>query len=882
MFEILQNIKKCQSSSFQNEWKPSNGVTEKFNCLLFSLETIFSCIFFGKCFSKEDKNLNELILVSFFLFFELFFWLLKSLHCKLILKYFFVLKYFIFVLLTYLLLENINNFQTFYLGVYLIYLHYLYSDYFPNIFIQMILFQFMVLCFSFQSLESFDNIFILVINLLICFLIEPLNLINKCNKKLKSNELNNFNLSLFTHIADKIYPGAFLILQRKEENCLNESYDLIFSNFIAQNNYKIYSYHDLLNFFKDIKGIQRASKCSEPNECNNIFKARKTNLLIELFTNSTDLDFSLNKKHEFRFKSSFLEKEEIYFQVRVDFFMMEKNKFICINFDKNSNFEEKQKLQEISKKKDNILFSVSHDLRSPLNGIINFVTHAKGIEDINERNKYLDYSRINADLLLSMINDLLDFAAIEKGNINLNIFEFSLNNLVQEVYELMKIQAEVKKINIKVYNEFSKSDIQMRSDLRRIKQILINLLNNSIKFTLNGVVTLFIGKTKRNNLIKIEIIDSGIGIKQEIIDSLGHEYATFDTENGLNKYGIGLGLSICKKLLKLLGPSEDLFISSIYGKGTKIGFLLYCQIQEENTISLKSILTYSPRKKEKLHGKKKSQNNSNSKEIYLQLIQKPGNISYHDSSKKNSCHTEIEANKIENDDKRVSLSDYNNKIEKGRSILRRESYNKNYEFLSMRTKTFNNYSPELKSADIESFSPFSSFLKEIEESHDFEEGNTKINILRTSKNELLQKTQLPSIPILLVDDNPFNLLVLKNFFQKLNFCECILDSAINGNEAISLFISKNGIKSENPYKFIFMDCIMPIKDGYIASQEIKSLIKENKGEYYDVIIIAVTGMSGIEEEKKCLEHGMDDFLTKPIQDKEVADILKFYINKLEI
>ena len=108
-----------------------------------------------------------------------------------------------------------------------------------------------------------------------------------------------------------------------------------------------------------------------------------------------------------------------------------------------------------------------------------------------------------------------------------------------------------------------------------------------------------------------------------------------------------------------------------------------------------------------------------------------------------------------------------------------------------------------------------------------------------------------------------------------------VSSAANGLDAIEQFKESNGAESNDPYQFIFMDCMMPIKDGYTAALEIKELIKKNI-EFYDVIIIAVTGMTGVEEEKKCLMFGMDDFLTKPVQERDLQDILSFYINKFDI
>ena len=144
----------------------------------------------------------------------------------------------------------------------------------------------------------------------------------------------------------------------------------------------------------------------------------------------------------------------------------------------------------------------------------------------------------------------------------------------------MRLQAEMKQLQIKIVNNMDPMFI-LQSDRRRLSQLLINLLGNSIKFTSKGFIKLKICKTYFRNVIKFEIKDTGVGIKPEILPQLFKPFATFDTETGLNKYGIGLGLNICKMIVSLLGPCDSLFVSSVYHTGTKFGFLLFTNIKEK-------------------------------------------------------------------------------------------------------------------------------------------------------------------------------------------------------------------------------------------------------------------------------------------------------------
>ncbi|MCB0745696.1 MAG: hypothetical protein KDC67_17465, partial [Ignavibacteriae bacterium] len=206
-----------------------------------------------------------------------------------------------------------------------------------------------------------------------------------------------------------------------------------------------------------------------------------------------------------------------------------------------------------------------------------------------ERKKNLEYAKICGNLLLNLVGDILDFSVIREGSLKIQIKPFQLKELVDEVINLMKLSAEMKQIQIKLNYKIDPK-IVLQSDRMRISQLLINLLGNSIKFTNKGYVKLKINETPFTNVLKFEIIDTGIGLKPEIIPQLFKPFATFDTEKGLNKYGIGLGLNICQMIISLLGPSDSLFVSSIYHYGTKFGFLLFTNIKEK-TLNLKNKLS---------------------------------------------------------------------------------------------------------------------------------------------------------------------------------------------------------------------------------------------------------------------------------------------------
>jgi len=238
---------------------------------------------------------------------------------------------------------------------------------------------------------------------------------------------------------------------------------------------------------------------------------------------------------------------------------------------------ENEELKKINEMKDRILAAVSHDMRSPLGGIIYYIKSAKETENTIIRQQKLDFALVNTNLLLYLVNDFLDFSLFANNkSLKSNSTKFELSGILEEVLSLLRIEAQNKGISLVLLNE-CRTNLLIFSDERRLKQVLLNLLTNAIKFTFQGFVKLKVSMvSESDNLIRFEVIDTGLGIKQENRADLMKPYATFDNPNKkVNKNGIGLGLFICKTLVGILGPEANLFIHSEEGKGTKVGFVAY-------------------------------------------------------------------------------------------------------------------------------------------------------------------------------------------------------------------------------------------------------------------------------------------------------------------
>lgn len=478
--------------------------------------------------------------------------------------------------------------------------------------------------------------------------------------------------------------------------------------------------------------------------------------------------------------------------------------------------EEFNELKQINLMKDKLFAIVSHDMRSPLNGLIYYIKTAKETDNLFLRNQKLNYALTNSNILNCLINDLLDFSLLnKKTKINLCLTKFSLDYLIEEIYAI--VEAESKPISFIIQNHCNKN-LSLINDERRIKQLLINLINNSFKFTFNGFVKLKISPAPiSDNLLKFEIIDTGLGIKPENLTKLMKPFATFGIpEKNINKNGIGLGLYICKTLAGVLGPDENLFIVSEEGKGTKIGFLAYIN-KENEEINKEKFL-------------KCSYNLEDNFETYLE--------SYNEEN--------------------VFESDIREAQTKSRNISKESFYNLNKEFSKSKPRK-------------------TSFLKkEKSNSSQISLYSQKIHSEKIIYDNISEISIVQKLKILIVDDQKFNLMILEEMLSNFKEFNLSIDKAENGKQAVEKFLLNNSLEfNQHSYDIIFMDYEMPLMNGLEAIQIIKTKIYEEG--YRDVKIFICSGNDFAQMEKESQKDLMifiEDFYTKPISAEKIYSCLK--------
>jgi signal transduction histidine kinase len=225
------------------------------------------------------------------------------------------------------------------------------------------------------------------------------------------------------------------------------------------------------------------------------------------------------------------------------------------------------------------LASMSHELRTPLNSIMGFnsILLMEMAGPLNfEQKKQLKIVKGSSQHLLNLINDILDISKIEAGEFKLSYEEFNLEKLINEVIEILKPLAEKKGLELNAIIDESTGVI--KSDKRRLNQVLINLLNNAVKFTNRGGVTLSV--RKEGDKLEIKVKDTGIGIDEESISELFQPFHQLDTGTNRVFEGTGLGLSICRRIIEMMGGK--IWVESQPGVGSTFGFIIPVVREEVN------------------------------------------------------------------------------------------------------------------------------------------------------------------------------------------------------------------------------------------------------------------------------------------------------------